>query len=215
MHKELVDKNKAVSISPWNFSLTEPGYIVFMAELGKEQSISDLRTGLQTNLENIKTQPVTEQELQRAKTSMMVGFDDTMNDPQRLAMQLSESVANGDWRLFFWERDRVESLTVQQVQAAAENYFKESNRTFGQFIPTAAPERSVIPESVDVAALLANYQGRAAVNAGENFDASPSNIGKRTLRSTLPGGMQLALLSKQTRGQTVSGQLQLLSLIHI
>jgi zinc protease len=209
LHKELVDKNKAVSISPWNFSLTEPGYIVFMAELGKEQSISDLRTGLQTNLENIKTQPVTEQELQRAKTSMMVGFDDSMNDPQRLAMQLSESVANGDWRLFFWERDRVESLTVQQVQAAAENYFKESNRTFGQFIPTAAPERSVIPESVDVAALLANYQGRKAVDAGENFDASPANIGKRTLRSTLPGGMQLALLSKTTRGQTVSGQLQL------
>ena len=209
LHKELVEKNKAVSIAPWNFSLKEPGYIIFMAELGKEQSIADLRAGLQEALENIKAQPVTEQELQRAKTSLMVGFDDTMNDPQRLAMQLSESAASGDWRLLFWERDRLEALTAQQVQAAAENYFKESNRTFGQFIPTAAPERSVIPEQVDVSALLANYQGRAAVNAGENFDASPANIGKRTLRSTLPGGMQLALLPKTTRGQTVSGQLQL------
>ena len=209
LHKELVEKNKAVSIAPWNFSLKEPGYIIFMAELGKEQSIADLRAGLQEALENIKAQPVTEQELQRAKTSLMVGFDDTMNDPQRLAMQLSESAASGDWRLLFWESDRLEALTAQQVQAAAENYFKESNRTFGQFIPTAAPERSVIPEQVDVSALLANYQGRAAVNAGENFDASPANIGKRTLRSTLPGGMQLALLPKTTRGQTVSGQLQL------
>ena len=209
LHKELVEKNKAVSIAPWNFSLTEPGYILFMVELGKEQSISELRTSLQAALENMKTRPVSAQELQRAKTSWMVGFDDTMNDPQRLAMQLSENVARGDWRLFFMERDRLEALTVQQVQAAAENYFKESNRTFGQFVPTAAPERSVIPEPVDVAALLANYQGRKAVNAGENFDASPANIGKRTLRSTLPGGMQLALLSKTTRGQTVSGQLQL------
>jgi len=209
LHKELVEKNKAVSIAPWNFALTEPGYIVFMAELGKEQSIVGLRAGLQETLENIKAQPVTEQELKRAKTSLMVGFDDTMNDPQRLAMQLSESVAHGDWRLFFWERDRLEALTALQVQAVAENYFKESNRTFGQFIPTAAPERSVIPEQVDVAALLANYQGRKAVDAGENFDASPAHIGKRTLRSTLPGGMQLALLSKTTRGQTVSGQLQL------
>jgi zinc protease len=209
LHKELVEKNKAVSIAPWNFSLAEPGYIVFMAELGKEQSIADLRAGLQATLENMKAQPVSDQELQRAKTSWMVGFDDTMNDPQRLAMQLSESAANGDWRLFFWERDRLESLTVAQVQAAAENYFKESNRTFGQFIPTAAPERSVIPETVDVVALLANYQGRKAVETGENFDASPANIGKRTLRSTLPVGMHLALLSKTTRGQTVSGQLQL------
>ena len=209
LHKELVEKNKAVSIAPWYFSLTEPGYILFMAELGKEQSISDLRSGLQATLENMKARPVSEAELQRAKTSLMVGFDDTMNDPQRLAMQLSEGVARGDWRLFFLERDRLEALTVQQVQAVAENYFKESNRTFGQFIPTAAPERSVIPEPVDVAALLTNYQGRKAVNAGENFDASPANIGKRTLRSTLPGGMQLALLPKTTRGQTVSGQLQL------
>jgi len=209
LHKELVEKNKAVSIVPWNFSLTEPGYILFMAELGKEQSIANLRSAMQEVLENIKTQTITEQELQRAKTSLMVGFDDTMNDPQRLAMQLSESVASGDWRLFFLERDRLEALTVQQIQAVAENYFKESNRTFGQFIPTAAPERSVIPEPVDVVALLANYQGRKAVDAGENFDASPANIGKRTLRSTLPGGMQLALLSKTTRGQTVSGQLQL------
>jgi zinc protease len=209
LHKELVEKNKAVSIAPWNFSLTEPGYIVFIAELGKEQSIAGLRSALQEALENIKSLPVTEQELQRAKTSLMVGFDDTMNDPQRLAMQLSESVASGDWRLFFLERDRLEALTVQQVQSAAENYFKESNRTFGQFIPTAAPERSMIPEQVDVAALLANYQGRKAVDAGENFDASPANIGNRTLRSTLPGGMQMALLPKTTRGQTVSGQLQL------
>ena len=209
LHKELVEKNKAVSIAPWNFSLTEPGYIVFIAELGKEQSIADLRSALQEALENIKSLPVTEQELQRAKTSLMVGFDDTMNDPQRLAMQISESVASGDWRLFFLERDRLEALTVQQVQSAAENYFKESNRTFGQFIPTAAPERSMIPEQVDVAALLANYQGRKAVDAGENFDASPANIGNRTLRSTLPGGMQMALLPKTTRGQTVSGQLQL------
>jgi len=209
LHKELVEKNKAVSIAPWNFGLTEPGYILFMAELGKEQSVADLRAGLQNTLENIKSQPITELELQRAKTSLMVGFDDAMNDPQRLAMQLSESAANGDWRLFFLERDRLETLSVQQVQAVAQNYFKESNRTFGQFIPTAAPERSVIPEPVDMTAHLANYQGRAAVNAGENFDASPANIGKRTLRSTLPGGMKLTLLSKQTRGQTVSGQLQL------
>ncbi len=209
LHKELVEKNKAVSVAPWNFALTEPGYIVFMAELGKEQSMDDLRTALQANLENIKAQPITAQELQRAKTSLMVGFDDTMNDPQRLAMQLSESTAHGDWRLFFLERDRLEALTVQQVQAAAENYFKESNRTFGQFIPTTAPERSLIPEPVDVAALVASYQGRKAVDAGENFDASPANIGKRVQRSTLPSGMQLAMLSKQTRGQTVSGQLQL------
>lgn len=209
LHKALVEKNKAVSVAPWNFSLAEPGYVMFMVELGKEQSVADLRTTLQEALENIKSQPVTEQELQRAKTSLMVGFSDTMNDPQRLAVQLSESIASGDWRLFFLERDRLEALTVQQVQAVAENYFKESNRTFGQFIPTPAPDRSVIPDSVDVVALLANYQGRKAVDAGENFDASPANIGKRTVRSTLPGGMQMALLSKATRGQTVSGQLQL------
>jgi zinc protease len=209
LHKSLVQGKKAVSISPWNFELAETSYVLFMSELNKDQKLADVRKGMIESLENIQKTPITDTELRRAKATLLSEIDKTINDPQKLAVQLSESMANGDWRLFFLSRDRIEALTTQDVQRAAQNYFKESNRTYGQFVPTKTPDRTTLPAAVNVAQLVANYQGRAAVNEGENFDATPANIEKRTLRLALPGGMKLALTPKKTRGETVSGTLRL------
>ena len=209
LHKNLVQGKKAVSISPWNFELAETSYVLFMAELNLTHKLADVRKGLIDVLEHMAKAPVTETELRRAKAALLSEIDKTLNDPEKLAVQLSESMANGDWRLFFLNRDRIEALSTQDVQRVAQNYFKESNRTFGQFVPTPSPDRITAPKPVNVAELVQGYSGRAAVSAGENFDVTPAAIEKRTLRATLPGGMKLALISKKTRGETVSGTLRL------
>jgi zinc protease len=209
LHKSLVQGKKAVSVSPWNFELAETSYVIFMSELNKDQKLADVRKVMIDSLENIQKTPVTDSELRRAKASLLSEIDKTLNDPEKLAVQLSESMANGDWRLFFVSRDRIEALTPKDVQRVAQNYFKESNRTYGQFVPTKTPDRVTPPAAVNVARLVENYQGRAAVSEGENFDASPANIEKRTLRTRLTSGMKLALTPKKTRGETVSGSLHL------
>jgi len=135
--------------------------------------------------------------LARAKTALLSDIESTMNSPQSLALRLTDAIAHGDWRLFFLQRDRIEALQLDDVQRVAQNYFKDSNATWGEFIPTLQPERAALPASVDVDAVLRSYEGRAALEDGEAFDASPANIEARTRRVTLPGGMQLALLSKK------------------
>ena len=209
LHKTLVQGKKAVSVSPWNFELAETSYVLFMAELNTTQKLADARKGLLDVLENVGRSPITELELRRAKAALLSDIDKTLNDPEKLAVQLSESMANGDWRLFFLSRDRIEALTTSDVQRVAQNYFKESNRTFGQFVPTAKPDRITAPAPVNVAELVQGYTGRAAVSAGENFDVTPAAIEKRTLRVTLASGMKLALIPKKTRGETVTGTLRL------
>lgn len=209
LHKSLVQGQKAVSISPWNFELAETSYVLFMAELSTRQKLTDVRKAMLDGLENMAKSPVTETELRRAKAALLSDIDKTLNNPERLAVQLSESMANGDWRLFFLNRDRIEALTTQDVQRVAQNYFKESNRTFGQFVPTAKPDRITPPTPVNVSQLVQGYSGRAAVSAGENFDVTPAAIEKRTLRATLASGMKLALIPKKTRGETVTGTLRL------
>ena len=209
LHQSLIEKKLAVNVNPWNFDLAERGYVVFMAELNKTQSLQEARKVLLAELEGLQQKPVTEAELKRAKASLLSEIDKTINDPQRLAIQLSESIANGDWRLFFLHRDRIEALTLADLQAAATNYFKESNRTLGQFIPTTAPDRAKFPEPVDVDKLVADYKGKAAATEGEVFDISLANIEKRTQRLTLASGMKLILTPKKTRGETVSGVLTL------
>ena len=209
LHKRLVEGKKAVSVGPWNFELAESSYVLFMTELSPDHKLSDVRKGMIEQLENIAKNPITETELRRAKAALLSGIEKTINDPEKLAVQLSESMANGDWRLFFLSRDRIEALTVKDVQLVAQNYFKASNRTYGQFVPTKSPDRITLPAPVDVAQLVENYKGRAAVSEGENFDVRPAEIEKRTQRITLPVGMKLALTPKKTRGETVSGVMQL------
>jgi len=109
----------------------------------------------------------------------------------------------------FVHRDRVEKVTPADVQRVAAAYLKPSNRTVGLFLPTDKPDRAEVPSTPSIPAMVAEYKGRAVVQAGEAFDPSPKNIESRTLRSTLPVGANVQLLSKQTRGDRVFVQLQL------
>ena len=209
LHKSMVEGKKAVSVSNWVLPLAEPGYIIFWSELSKTHSIDEARKLMLDHIEGIKARPVTADELGRAKASLLNNIDKTINNPQRLGTELSESIALGDWRLFFLNRDRIEAITLAEVQKAAENYFKETNRTFGRYLPMKETDRTVIPATPDVAKLVSNYAGQAAVTEGEAFDVSPLNIEQRTSIKTLPNGMKLALLPKKTRAATVSGQFDL------
>jgi zinc protease len=209
LYKALVEKKLAANVEGEAMGLHDPGFAIFFASLSKQQSPEKANKAMLDVLENIKRQPITEVELKRAKTQMLNEFEKTLNDPVGFGVRLSESIAAGDWRLFFLDRDRIEGVTVADVQRVAENYLKSSNRTSGEFIPTAKPDRTVMPEKVDVDKLLADYKGKAAIAAGETFDPSPRNIEKRSVRLTLANGMQIIELPKQTRGNTVNGSLTL------
>ncbi|WP_269531810.1 pitrilysin family protein [Chitinimonas sp. BJYL2] len=209
LHKALVEKKKVAGIEAESMGLHDPGYILFFANLNKSQSRDEAKKAMLQVIEGVKKQPITEEELKRAKTAILNNFEKTLSDPVAAGISLSESVANGDWRLFFLTRDRIESATVADVQKVAENYLIENNRTFGQFIPADKPVRANMPAAPELGKLLADYKGKAAVAAGEAFDPSPANIDKRTVRLTLANGAKVALLPKVTRGNTVNGQIVL------
>nr|WP_315485684.1 pitrilysin family protein [uncultured Undibacterium sp.] len=209
LHKQLVETKQAVGVANVTFQLAEPGYAMYLSILSKDQSVDAAKKILIETVEGLEKNPVTEAELKRAKTTLLNELEKTLNDPQRLCVSMSESIAMGDWRLFFIQRDRIEALSLADIARVAKNYYKQDNRSFGQFIPVATPDRAEIPEVPDVAKLVDGYKGRAKVEAGETFDATPANIDKRTEKFTLASGAKVALLSKKTRGETVSGRLSL------
>jgi zinc protease len=103
----------------------------------------------------------------------------------------------------FLMRDRIRAVGEADVLRVAKAYLKESNRTLATFIPTKSPDRAEIPATPDVAETLKDFKGSVVVAAGEAFDPSPANIESRVVRSTLPGGLKMSLLSRKTRGGTV------------
>lgn len=209
MYKNLVETEKASAAFVLNFQFKEPSLIFSFAQLTKDKSLEEAKKAMIQTYEEIKTKPITQEELDRAKTALLKQIDLNLNNPDRIGVAMSEFIAMGDWRLFFIHRDRIENVTLEDVNNVALHYFKEDNRTTGMFIPTESPDRSEIPDDPDVAKLVEGYVGKEAVASGEEFDPSPRNIESRTTRSVLDNGMKVAYLPKKTRGESVQVRMTL------
>jgi zinc protease len=209
LHKALVETKKATSIASYNFENRDPSAMLVWAELRKEQSLAEAKQIFLKTVDGFVMVPVTAEEAARAKSVALKNFELTMNSSERLGLQLSEAIGAGDWRLFFLNRDQIRNATVADVQAAALKYLKSSNRTIGEFVPNAKPERAEVPMVVDISVTLKNFKGDKPIAQGEAFAATPENIEKRVKRGEIAGGMKTALLQKKTRGETVSAHIVL------
>lgn len=208
LYKALIDTKKASSQFGFSFQLKEPGLLYFGAEVLKEKSVDSVRQIMINTIENFAKTPPTKEEVDRIKTKGIKNIELLLNNAQRVGVGLSEYIAQGDWRLLFHTRNQLEKITPEDIQRVAAAYFKSSNRTSGTFYPTEKPERAEIPEAKDVATILKDFKPKAAVSQGEAFDPSPANIDARTKTEKI-GGVQLALLSKKTRGNSVYARMTL------
>lgn len=210
LYRALVDQKLAANVFGFTAGLKQPGYAFFGAQLepGMDQHLA-LKT-LDDTLDALPGTPFTQTELDRIRSKWLTDWSQTYANPVSLARALSESVADGDWRLFFWQRDQVENTQLAKVQEVTQAYLVASNRTDGLYIPTDKPIRAPLPASVDLNALLKDYQGKATQGTAAAFDPTPANIDAATLRTplALPNGtVKLALLPKPTRGNLVQANL--------
>ena len=207
LRKALVQQGKASNVFALAVATREPGMALFGAQVPQTASLDNAQAALVSVLEESAKDPFTEAEVERARTAYLRDFELNATDPERIGVALSSAIAQGDWRLFFLQRDRVRAVKAADVQRVAEAYLLPDNRTLGLFIPTAAPKRPPAPALVDVAPMVKDYKGETAVAAGEAFDATPANIEARTQRLQLAEGMKVALLEKRTRGAGVQARL--------
>jgi len=209
LHRALVQKGLASQAWGYERMMHDPGYAYFGAALGKEAPIAPAREALLAALEKLADDPIRDEEVERARTSLLADLDRIQVDAGTLLRWVTEFHAMGDWRLLYLYRDRLKAVTTAEVRRVAAAYLKPANRVLGAFVPTAQPDRADIPPRPDLGAALAGYKGSATVDAGEAFDATPANIEARVQRRTLANGIKVALLPKKTRGGSVVAQLAL------
>lgn len=204
LYQDLVKSEMASSTVSSSLGLHDPGLIMFSAEVSSAKSIESARQQLLTTVENVAKKPITDEELTRAKTQFIKDRELRATDTQRIAIELSEWAAQGDWRLYFLFRDYIESMTAEECTEAAKTYLTRNNRTVGLFIPAEESERVEIPAKPDLSQLLADYKGRGEIQQGEEFNPAPLAVEERTLRGELSTGIKTAFLPKKTRGGTVN-----------
>ncbi|MEZ4803393.1 MAG: pitrilysin family protein [Gelidibacter sp.] len=204
LYKALVDGKKASGI--WSFTpfTKEPSFMYINVDVPSDKSLLEAESTLLSTLDGLAKNPVTEEEVARAKANIAKQIDQIFRNSSYLGTYMSEFIGAGDWRLAFIFRDRIEGMTAAKVNAAIQRYLINTNRTVGNFVPSKTPIRVEIEHTEGIEDLVANYKGKEALNAGEVFDVSYDNIQKTLETGTLDKSkIEYGFIKKDNRGKTV------------
>jgi zinc protease len=201
LYKALVESKRATSAGAFAGGEHDPGLFEMEADVPKDKSLDEAESLMLTTAESVGQEGVSAEEVNRAKSQILKAREMAAADTSQIAVSLSGWAAQGDWRLYFLQRDRIEQVTPAAVQAVAAKYIQRDNRTVGIFIPSDKSEKVAVPPTPEVASLVADYKGRAGMEEGEAFEATPANIEARVKRSELADGIKVTLLQKKSRGQ--------------
>jgi predicted Zn-dependent peptidase len=100
-----------------------------------------LREAIHEQIERLKTEDVSDEELRMVKTRAKASLIRQLDSNQGLALQLGTAQARyGDWRELFGQVERIDAVTKQDVRRVAGEYFIDSNRTVGIIESTQAAQ---------------------------------------------------------------------------
>jgi predicted Zn-dependent peptidase len=120
-----------------------PGLFAFYAVPLPGHTPDEIRDSIHKELDKLKTQDVTDEELERFKTRAQADLLRGLADNDGLAHQLAEyQTRYGDWRQLFRDLDKINAVKKEDIRRVANRIFVDSNRTSAR-IEYAAPKKPV------------------------------------------------------------------------
>jgi zinc protease len=142
MYKRIVDKEQlALSVSgggDWSF---DPGLFTISAQPKAGVDPVVVEKAVYEELDKVKADAVTDEELQKAKNILLSEFYDEIKTISGRSNAIgSYEVFFGDYRKLFAAADDFAKVTKADVQRVAKQYFTDRNRTVATLVPEATPE---------------------------------------------------------------------------
>jgi predicted Zn-dependent peptidase len=139
LYKALVeDKQLALAAQGFNGFPGDkyPNLLLFYALTAPNASVEEVAQGLNLELERLKNEPVSEQELERVKNQLRAALLRGLDSNMGMARSLIEyEVKTGDWRNLFAQLDAYNAVTAADIQRVAKETFTPENRTIGRILP--------------------------------------------------------------------------------
>jgi predicted Zn-dependent peptidase len=142
LYRSLVRDKKIASVAGGFSGL--PGYkyphlFAFFGIPVPGNSPQQIADAIHAEIERVKTQDITDDELKmiktRAKANLLRGLDDNAGLAQQLA---TFQALFGDWRELFYNVDRIDKVTKADIRRVANQTFVPTNRTVGTIETTRA-----------------------------------------------------------------------------
>ncbi|MCJ7777954.1 MAG: insulinase family protein [Sedimentisphaerales bacterium] len=109
-----------------------PGLFLFYAVPAKDHTNQECQQAIYAEIERLKTEPVSSEELKKAKTRSRADLIRQLDSSSGLAAELTfYEVVTGDWRNLFKQLDKIEKVEASDIQRVAKEYFTSKNRTVG------------------------------------------------------------------------------------
>lgn len=140
LYKSVVEEQQ-VALNARGFSgfpgTKYPNLMLFYALTAPGHTVEEVATALHTEIERLTRSPVTDLELERAKTKARADLLRSLDSNSGLASLLVEyQVKTGSWRNLFKQIERIEAVTPEDIQRVARATFVPENRTIGRLLPT-------------------------------------------------------------------------------
>ncbi|MNL08146.1 hypothetical protein D3C87_1288520 [compost metagenome] len=115
-----------------------PSLFLLYGTLLPGKATADLEAGLFAQIERLKTEPVSDVELQKAKNQVEASFLFGQQKAEQVANILGEAATLKDYRLANQVVDHVRAVSAEDVRRVAKTYFTKENRSVVTLIPESA-----------------------------------------------------------------------------
>jgi predicted Zn-dependent peptidase len=142
LYKALVeDKQLALAAQGFNGFPGDkfPNLMLFYATTAPNASIDEVAKVLDAELERLKNEPVSAEELERVQNKLRADLLRGLDSNMGMARSLVEyEVKTGSWRDLFKELNAYAAVTPEDIQRVARSTFTPENRTIGRILPANA-----------------------------------------------------------------------------
>jgi len=114
---------------------TDPNLFTLYAGVMPGKTAEEVEKALYAELDKMKAEPVSDEELQKAKNQVEASFIMGQDSIFYQAMLLGQFETVAEWKLLETYVDRMRAVTKDDVMRVAKEYFVEDNRTVGILVP--------------------------------------------------------------------------------
>ena len=137
LYRTLVDKGLALHASAQGGTFHDMSLHFMTANLAPGTTHEQAEKALLEQIELIKTQGVTAEEVEQARQKYRADRAYRLDGTDSVVSELNEWIATGDWTQFVRFADAVDKVTPADVRRVANTYLNEDQSTTGWFVPVA------------------------------------------------------------------------------
>jgi zinc protease len=193
LYKATIATGKAVEVFCMINSLKDEGPFMIGGVLGRGGKHEELENILSAELQKFVDEPVSEDELKRAKVGNRKATDIGTDNAMALLEQLCSAEVEDTWQRFFTYDDAFDALTAADLQRVAKKYFTAKNLTVGRFVQEK-PAKQAAADPVSESQAVTAAATVPAAETSEGDSGTKANFKKRAVVKKLPNGLTVQIL---------------------